>query len=126
MPRITTCLLCDYAQVRDSLLYVVAGCATRIPVPELPSRLSGMLALVLEVLPDEFGTVHEISVAVNHAETPDEVMMRATAAIHVQPAEALQRGESACMPMAMPLGGRVDRYGALDVKSPSTANRRLG
>ena len=42
--------------------------------------------------------------------------MRATAAIHVQPAEALPRGESACMPMVMPLGGRVDRYGALDVK----------
>jgi hypothetical protein len=56
--------LCDFAEVREGLLFVSSGGVARIYCPQLPQPLGVFLALVLEVGPDEIQNVHEIRVTV--------------------------------------------------------------
>lgn len=46
---ITTAILCDFAQVRDRLLFISSGGVSRLYRKELPSQLGVNLALIIEV-----------------------------------------------------------------------------
>jgi hypothetical protein len=66
--RLTTGLLCDYAQVRQGLLHVVAGGVNRLVRPTFPAPMGVTLALVLELDPFERRTDHEITIRVVDAD----------------------------------------------------------
>lgn len=66
--RLTTALLCDYAQVRNGLLYVVAGGVNQLLRSTFPAPMNVALALVIEM--DGFERQVEHSIAV-HIVDPD-------------------------------------------------------
>ncbi len=60
--RVNTALLCNYAEVRENLLYLVSGGITRIYRTEYPSPLNVCLALVIELHRTEREKLHELLV----------------------------------------------------------------
>jgi hypothetical protein len=62
--KVGTALLCDFATVRDNLLYVVGGGVTRLWRDEYPAPMGVSLALVFEVHQMEVAHPHEIDVRV--------------------------------------------------------------
>ena len=58
--QLSTAVLCDYAQVRDRLLFVSSGAVTRLYRPELPLPIGLMLGLVVEVPIEETTEEHEL------------------------------------------------------------------
>jgi hypothetical protein len=67
---VNAALLCDFAQVRDGLLFVASGGIDRLYRPELPASMGVYLALVLGLGPDEIGDrVHEVRATIQHVST---------------------------------------------------------
>jgi hypothetical protein len=62
--RITTALLCDFAQVRDGLLFVSSGAVTRLYRHDLPAPLGIMVAVVIDVPLEQAGEAHTLRAAV--------------------------------------------------------------
>ena len=62
--RITTALLCDFAQVRDGLLFVSSGAVTRLFRHDLPAPLGVMVAVVIDVPLEDAGAPHTLRVQV--------------------------------------------------------------
>lgn len=62
MPKVQAALLCDFAQVREGLLFVCGGGIRRIVLPEVPAPLGVMLTLHVEVPPEERANVHELTI----------------------------------------------------------------
>lgn len=106
-------LLCDAANVREGLLNILSGGINRVYRPSLPSSIAVTLALLVELDPDGIDLPHEVTVQVND---PDgKVLGRIVAAFQRDPASApprLERGESAMLPVAVPLQlVMTDKYG---------------
>ena len=55
MLDLSTAVLCDFAQVRDRLLFVASGAVSRLYRRELPSPLGLMVGLVIEVPLEDAG-----------------------------------------------------------------------
>jgi hypothetical protein len=66
--RLTTGLLCDYAQVRQGLLHVVAGGVNRLVRPTFPAPMGVTLALVLELDSFERRADHEVTIRIVDAD----------------------------------------------------------
>lgn len=62
--RITTAVLCDFAQVRDGLLFVSSGAVTRLYRHDLPAPLGIMVAVVIDVPLEESGVPHVLRTTV--------------------------------------------------------------
>lgn len=62
--QLSTALLCDYAAVRDGLLFVVAGGVTQLHRPAVPSPLNVSLAVVVEFHRAELVAGHQLDVFV--------------------------------------------------------------
>ena len=60
MLDLSTAVLCDFAQVRDRLLFVSSGAVSRLYRQELPSPLGLMVGLVIEVPLEDAGMEHEL------------------------------------------------------------------
>ncbi|MGI8663004.1 MAG: DUF6941 family protein [Acidimicrobiales bacterium] len=60
MLDLSTAVLCDFAQVRDRLLFVSSGAVSRLYRRELPSPLGLMVGLVIEVPLEESGVEHSL------------------------------------------------------------------
>jgi hypothetical protein len=116
LAKLTSAIICDYAQVRDGLLFMMSGSITRVFRPDLPAPMGVMLALVMEVPAGEQDQVHEVNVAVKHAGTASEVFRLAGGA---QVAGAVTYpGESIYVPMVIDLRMvNAGAYGAFDVVS---------
>lgn len=61
---ITTAVLCDFAQVRDRLLFVSSGAVSRLYRAEVPSTLGVNLALIIEVPREEAGKPQRLGIRV--------------------------------------------------------------
>jgi hypothetical protein len=61
---VTTALLCDFAQVRDGLLFVSSGGITRLWRNDLPAPMGVCLAIVIELDQVESQRPHELHVVV--------------------------------------------------------------
>jgi len=66
--RLTTAILCDYAQVRNGLLYVVAGGVNQLVRTSFPAPMNVALAVVIEMDGFERQVEHRIAV---HIVDPD-------------------------------------------------------
>ncbi|MGH9209457.1 MAG: DUF6941 family protein [Acidimicrobiales bacterium] len=114
MASIQAGILCDFAQVREGLLFVASGCLTRMYRESLPGPLNVMLALVVEIPHDEVDAVHELNIAVKQSSTASELGRVVTA---LQAGSSVREpGESLWVPVVADLrSGVVPEYGAYDV-----------
>jgi hypothetical protein len=62
--KITTGLLCDYASIREGLLFVVGGGVTRIRRTEYPAPFGCSVALLVELHQMELARPHELELRV--------------------------------------------------------------
>lgn len=62
--RVNSAILCDFAEVREGLLFVVAGGVTRLFRPAWPGPMNVCLALVVELDRLEWDRPHELDVHV--------------------------------------------------------------
>lgn len=104
MAQVRSSILCDFAQVRDGLLFVSSGGITRIGASEPGAPVGFSLGGILEVLPIEDGPTHEIELKVMAVES-SEVRWQAQLSINTGASpEGLFPGESLHVPFAMPVG----------------------
>ena len=69
MADLTSALLCDFAQVREGVLFVSSGGVSRLTTTSLPCPFAMHLALLFEVPPEEIGNSFRVHVAIAHAPT---------------------------------------------------------
>ncbi len=113
--RLTTALLCDFAQVRDGLLFVSSGAVNRLWRPAVPARLGVMLALVVMVEGvDELSSRHEVRGDIVDGASLEPVASF-TAALAARP-ELVERnpaGEPVLLPMPVDLRQvAIPRFGS--------------
>jgi len=104
MPHVTAALLCDHAQIRDGLLFVLSGGITRIAVPQPEAPISFTVAGLIEVSPDERGQPAVVRFSVTSAITAD-LLWEATVEF-TTPADDpnLFPGETTQLPFAIQVG----------------------
>ncbi len=103
--EITSAILCDFAQVREGLLFVVSGGITRVFHPQdapWPQPLGLHLAITIEVGPDELAKVHELRARVTRQSTGD-LLGQAVGALQSSSITGLEPGEAATVSAAIPL-----------------------
>jgi hypothetical protein len=92
--RVDVALLCDAANVRDGLLYILGGGISRITRPTWPAPLGVDLALRICAHPSESGTTHTLNVFVQgvDGQRHAELNMRFTpqAAVGLLPGQEIQ------------------------------------
>jgi len=111
---ITSALLCDFAQVRDGLLFVSSGGITRMWRPELPGIMDLWLAVVVEVDLVEGRVPHEILVRIIDEDGGEAATLQGSFQLNTD--VDLNVGERLLMPMPFDLRGvALPRYGAYDV-----------
>lgn len=110
--EVTAALLCDYAQVREGLLFVSSGGITRTVVEQVPGPVRLSVALMLELEPSEVELVHEVRVTLAH-EGHDLMGV-----VHAfQPVvEGLEPGESLQLPLPLQLNFPAPEVGPYDVR----------
>lgn len=89
--QVAAAMLCDFASVRDNLLFVIGGCLTRLYRDEYPAAMGVSLALTLELHRMELGRPHELHILVLGAdgEQHAEIQGGFNAAGEVEPGETL-------------------------------------
>jgi hypothetical protein len=112
--EISSALLCDFAQVRDGLLFVSSGGITRMWRPELPAGMDVWLAIVVEVDAVEGRVPHEILVRIVDEDGGEAASIQGGFQLNAE--VDLHVGERLLMPMPFDLRGiALQRYGAYDV-----------
>lgn len=111
---VTTALLCDFAQVRDRVLFVVAGGVTRLWRQDVPAPMGVFLALVIEQDPVELRRAHELRVVVLGQD--GEQMAEVVGGFQVDAAE-IEPGDMVAVPAAVDLRGvGLPAYGPYDCR----------
>jgi hypothetical protein len=107
-------VLCDFAQVRAGLLFVMSGGVTRAFRPEIPAELGVMVGLLVEIPADEQGRVHEVEVVVKQNDTATDIVRAVSG---VQASAKTHPGESLMVPAVADLRNvTVSAYGGYDVR----------
>lgn len=99
--QITTALLCDFAQVRQNLLFLCSGGITQVHRTSWPAKMGVHLALVVAVHPTEFSRPHELNVFVQSED--GERVAEATGGIQVGTKEDSTPTEYATVPLSLDL-----------------------
>jgi hypothetical protein len=112
--ELTTALLCDFAQVREGLLFVASGGVTRCYRAELPAPLGICWAGVLEMDEREAARPHEVAVVV--VDEDGGTLAELSMSGRLEGAQ-LMVGERLNLPLVVDLRGvEVTRYGPLEVR----------
>lgn len=112
--EISSALLCDFAQVREGLLFVSSAGITRMWRPELPAPLGVFLAAVVEVDPIEGRVQHTILVRVVDEDGGEAAALSGD--FQVGADVDLNVGEHLLIPIPFDLRSvALPRYGAYDV-----------
>ena len=102
--EISTALLCDFAEVREGLLFLVGGPITRLWRPQFPAPMNVCVALVLEGTEGEVaGVAHELQVAVVDADGRAHAEARTGIQAQAQGLGELSPGEVIPIPVVIPL-----------------------
>ena len=89
--------LCDFAQIREGLLFISSGGVTRVRRSQYPVPLGLMVALLFDVTPAEANDPHEVRMRV---ETEDgSKLAEMSGAFQVTPGPANDPGEIMALPM---------------------------
>lgn len=101
--RLDALILCDFAQIRDGLLFVQSGGVTRLVAPKLPAAFACHVAAMVYMPPNEAVDAHHMVMKIKSADTATLV-----ATINVELHEArrpdgLLPGEGRQVPVVVPL-----------------------
>lgn len=123
--EITTGLLCDFAQVREGLLFVLSGGVTRLHRPELPGPMGLCAAIVVTLDAIEMERPHQFRLVV--VDEDGTRVAEAQGGFEITPSEGLHVGEQQQVPIAVDLRSvEVSRAGAHDVVIYLDGNRMFG
>lgn len=111
--QLTTALLCDFAQVRERLLFISSGGLTRVHRPELPAQLDIYLALMIQMDQIEAADPHRLEVEL--IDVDGRPLALTTGDFHAQEWD-LQLAENLQFPMVLDLRAvAVEQWGAHDL-----------
>ena len=114
MANVAAAMLCDFAQIREGLLFVSSGGLARFATPDVPIPFPAFLALIIEVPAHEVEHVHELAITVKHVPTATTVA-KAGGGFSLA-GNLLHPGESAYAPQAIALHSIIlPDFGAYDV-----------
>ena len=117
MAQVRSAILCDFAQVREGLVFISSGGITRIAAPQPGSPVQFFAACDLEVLPFEIGEAHTLTFKVVNATTA-KVAWEANLQVNTMAnPDGLFPGESLHVPIAFRVGPfPVEAFGPHDLK----------
>lgn len=104
MAHVRSAILCDFAQVREGLLFVSSGGITRIAAAGPGAPIGFSIAGELEVLAHEAGGTHEVTFKVTVVETSTTLWEAALSIDTSASGNGLFPGESLHVPFALPVG----------------------
>ena len=104
MAHVRSAMLCDFAQVREGLLFVSSGGITRVGAPALGAPVSISVAGEMEVPPYEAVGTHQMTFKVTAVETSNLVWEASLGISANADPGALFPGESLIVPYALPVG----------------------
>ncbi len=96
-------ILCDFAQIREGLLFVQSGGLTRLAAPTFPAKFGCHVAALVWLPPDEAGSAHQILMKVKSAATATLIATINVAMHETPPPPGLQPGEGRQVPIVVPL-----------------------
>ena len=101
--RLDALVLCDFAQVREGLLFVQSGGLTRFATSTLPVTFNCHVATLIYLPPDEAADSHAVLMRIKHAPTAT-VVATVKVAIHASDVSTrLEPGEGRLVPIVVPL-----------------------
>jgi hypothetical protein len=101
--QLKSLILCDFAQIREGLLFVQSGGLTRLAAPTFPAKFNCHVAAMVWLPPNEAGTAHQIVMKVKAASTATLVATVNVALHETAPPPGLQPGEGRQVPIVVPL-----------------------
>jgi hypothetical protein len=114
-PRLTTLLLCDFAQVREGLLFVSSGGVSRVVQSNYPANPRLHLAMVVHLPAASLGNAHQVHVRLKYPDTA-EVIANAEVTIQLNVSTAFP-GEGINIPQVIDLVAiQFPRPGQVDVQ----------
>ncbi|MBK5331676.1 MAG: hypothetical protein JJD93_06890 [Ilumatobacteraceae bacterium] len=115
-PRLTTLLLCDFAQVREGLLFVSSGGVSRVVQSNYPANPRLHLAMVVHLPAASLGQSHQVHVRLKYPDTA-EVIANAEVAIQLNAVSGAYPGEGINVPQVIDLVSiQFPRPGQVDVQ----------
>ena len=96
-------ILCDFAQIREGLLFVQSGGLTRLVAPSFPAKFACHVATLVWLPPHEAGSAHEMVMKVKAAATAKLTATVKVALHETAPPAGLQPGEGRQVPIVVPL-----------------------
>lgn len=101
--RLNALILCDFAQIREGLLFVQSGGLTRLVAPTFPAQFGCHVAALVYVPPHEAAEAHQMVIKVKAAETATLVATVNVAMHQTTPPPGLEPGEGRQLPIVVPL-----------------------
>ncbi|MEL6892927.1 MAG: hypothetical protein AAFP84_15135 [Actinomycetota bacterium] len=101
--RLDALVLCDFAQIREGLLFVQSGGLTRLAAAELPASFACHVATLVYLPPNEAAEGHRVVMRIKHAPT---ATVTATVNVSIHPTTVpagLAPGEGRLVPVVVPL-----------------------
>ena len=96
-------VLCDFAQVREGLLFVQSGGLTRLAAPSFPAKFPCRVAALVYSPPDEATVAHQVVMKVKSASSALVIATINVALHETAPSAGLARGEGRLVPIVVPL-----------------------
>jgi hypothetical protein len=126
-------VLCDFAQVREGLLFVQSGGLTRLVTAKFPAKFGCCLACLVYVPPDEATNPHEMVMKVKSASAATLIATVKVALHETKPPAGLALGEGRQVPIVIPLAsvtfptpGEYDLQVELDDELAGDLSFRVG
>jgi hypothetical protein len=126
-------ILCDFAQVREGLLFIQSGGLTRLVAGQFPAKFACRVACLVYLPPDEADAGHDMVIKVKSAATAN-VVATVKVELHGTPVPAgLQPGEGRQIPIVVPLDsvvfpapGEYDLHAEVDEEFAGDLSFRVG
>jgi hypothetical protein len=122
--KVTTGILCDFASVREGLLFVVGGGITRIRRVQYPAPLGCSVALLVELHQMELARPHELELRVVGPDGEDVGGIKA--GFQASGPADLDIGENLPIPVVVDLrGASLDKPGRYNVEASIDGSHQL-
>jgi hypothetical protein len=122
--KITTGLLCDFASVREGLLFVVGGGITRVRRTQYPAGLDCTVALLVELHQMELTRPHELELRVLGPDGEDVANLKA--GFQTARPSDLDIGENLSIPVVVDLrGAALSKPGRYNIEASIDGSHQL-
>lgn len=101
--RLNALILCDFAQIREGLLFVQSGGLTRLVASTFPAQFGCHIAALVYLPPHEAGEAHGMVIKAKAAETATLVATVKVSMHEIPPPAGLKPGEGRQIPIVVPL-----------------------